>query len=120
MKDTTPRSESYLDFIRAQACVGICMQPIYMQNGPNFHGIEAAHVRIGNGGGTSLKPSDFCAVPLCHTCHSIQHQHGERIFWHQLNKDPDVICISLMGEWIAKNGKGKEAIGVLEEICADL
>lgn len=120
MKQVTPRSEAYLDFIRAQACIGICAQPLYNQNGPNHHSIEAAHVRIGNGGGMGLKPSDFRAVPLCHLCHLVQHQHGEASFWSELNKDPDVICISLMGEWLAKQGKGKEALGVLEEICGDL
>lgn len=38
---------------------------------------EAAHVRrIGNGSGTGYKP-EFCAIPLTHDEHALQHQSGE-------------------------------------------
>jgi len=28
-----------------------------------------------------MKPGDDKAVPLCHNCHTEQHQNGERTFW---------------------------------------
>lgn len=42
--------------------------------------IEAAHVRIGTDGGTSMKPSDSWTLPLCSYHHRAQHQHGEATF----------------------------------------
>lgn len=42
--------------------------------------IEAAHVRIGTGGGTSLKPADCHTIPLCSEAHRLQHQIGETSF----------------------------------------
>jgi len=42
--------------------------------------IEAAHVRIGTDGGTSMKPSDRFVIPLCSTHHRHQHTVGETTF----------------------------------------
>ena len=42
--------------------------------------IQAAHVRTGTDGGTGVKPSDFWAIPLCVSAHTIQHAIGERAF----------------------------------------
>lgn len=42
--------------------------------------IEAAHVRTGTDGGTSYKPSDCWAIPLCSEGHREQHQIGEHRF----------------------------------------
>jgi hypothetical protein len=55
---------------------------------------EAAHVRCGTDGGTSLKPSDRYAVPLCEGCHKIQHG-GELSFWSALRIDPLDIALRL-------------------------
>lgn len=49
---------------------------------------EAAHVRCGSDGGTSLKPSDRYTIPLCGGCHQRQHQMGELSFWADLKIDP--------------------------------
>lgn len=51
------------------------------------HPCDAAHVRIGTDGGTSLKPSDRFTVPLCRDCHRSQHE-GEVSFWAELGIDP--------------------------------
>jgi hypothetical protein len=40
----------------------------------------AAHVRMGTGGGTALKPPDRWTVPLCHHHHTEQHQIGHWAF----------------------------------------
>ena len=42
--------------------------------------IECAHVRNGTDGGTGLKPSDEWCLALCKSCHSRQHQIGEKSF----------------------------------------
>jgi hypothetical protein len=42
------------------------------------------------------KPHDYMAVPLCKTCHGMQHNCGERTFWDAVGKDPQAI----MGELI--------------------
>lgn len=42
--------------------------------------IEAAHVRTGTDGGTSVKPSDSWVIPLCWFHHAEQHQIGEARF----------------------------------------
>ena len=42
--------------------------------------IEAAHVRIGTDGGTSIKPSDGWTIPLGSGAHREQHAIGEQSF----------------------------------------
>jgi len=42
--------------------------------------IQAAHVRRGTDGGTSMKPSDIWVIPLCSFHHSEQHTLGEISF----------------------------------------
>src|ERR1700746_3426843 len=49
---------------------------------------EAAHVRSGSDGGTGIKPSDRYALPLCTSCHALQHEFGELRFWATLRIDP--------------------------------
>ena len=51
------RSKKYLDFIRSKTCFH-CGRPA-----------EPHHVRKYADGGTSLKPSDTYAVPVCRECH---------------------------------------------------
>lgn len=54
--------------------------------------IEAAHVRLGTNGGTSLKPSDKWCVSLCADCHARQHKVGERTFWKPLGINPKILA----------------------------
>jgi len=49
--------------------------------------IEAAHVRTGTDGATSIKPSDIWAIPLCSSAHRLQHQLGESAFEQRFGID---------------------------------
>jgi hypothetical protein len=69
------RSPAHLKFVRGFCC------SVAVKHGDSCGGkIEAAHVRIGTDGGTSLKPSDCWALPLCSVHHAEQHRIGERSF----------------------------------------
>jgi hypothetical protein len=61
----------HLDYIRSLPCV-LCSAPP-----PS----EAAHLRMGLGGGTGVKPHDYWTLPLCHAHHAHQHRVGEHVFW---------------------------------------
>jgi hypothetical protein len=45
-------------------------------------------VRSGSDGAAGTKPSDRYSVPLCSSCHALQHQFGELTFWSVLRIDP--------------------------------
>ena len=56
------RNANYLDFIRDKACL-LCGYPVS----------SAHHVRrLRWGAGTSIKPHDYCTIPLCEVnqCHN--------------------------------------------------
>ena len=57
--------------------------------------IEAAHVRLGTDGGTSVKPSDCYTVPLCSKAHREQHYIGERDFEARYGIDMKKIATGL-------------------------
>lgn len=69
-RDNRLRSPGHLAWVRSHACCA-CGATSY---------IEAAHVRNGGDGGTSLKPGDDRTISLCVPCHRLQHQVGERAF----------------------------------------
>ena len=88
------RSPAHLNHVRSHACVTCdASAPI-----------EAAHVRIGSDAGMGRKPSDYYAVPLCKSCHGLQHQMGERSFWGDVQIDPREV----MAELIATSPKRRE------------
>jgi len=66
--------------------------------------IQAAHIRLGTGGGMSMKPDDWFTVSLCSECHQAQHTKGERTFWANYNIDP----IALAGEFAKASPKAME------------
>jgi hypothetical protein len=69
------RSPQHLAHLRGFVCA------VSLTHGHECQGkIEAAHVRNGTDGGTSLKPSDCWALPLCRDHHAEQHRIGERSF----------------------------------------
>lgn len=74
---------------------------------------QAAHVRIGNGGGISLKPSDYRTVPLCHRHHSEQHQYGERTFWQKYGYDPQRMIARYLSQYVDP----RRAVDLLEELA---
>ena len=65
----------HLNYVRSLACI-ICDRPA-----PS----EAAHFRLGLGGGVAMKPSDDLTIPLCHAHHDEQHKckSGELGFWRK-------------------------------------
>lgn len=65
------RDAQFLVWLRQQKCA-YC----HTENDPN-NPIEAAHVRrVSEGAGVSIKP-EYCAIPLCHVHHALQHTKGE-------------------------------------------
>lgn len=103
----TPRNQDYLAYIRELPCIG-CDQL------PN-EGCEAAHVRIGGGGGMGLKPSDYRAVPLCHGCHARQHSVGERTFWREVGREPDQFIAGLIVAYMTCPRDGIAALEAMVE-----
>lgn len=67
------RDTGHLDFIRSLPCARCALEPS-----------EAAHIRIGGGGGMGMKPGDDKAIPLCHPHHALQHVRGERTFYRDI------------------------------------
>jgi hypothetical protein len=61
----------FLAWVRLQKCA-------YCHAAPNEHKpTEAAHVRrVAEGAGVAIKP-EYCAIPLCHNHHALQHAQGE-------------------------------------------
>lgn len=106
-KTKTYRNPEYLRFIRHHCSVTTWdppLQPWPEREDPLFDpesfGTVAAHVRIGNGGGMGLKPSDYRTVPLTDQEHREQHQVGERTWWRNLGVDPSQIIISLLCRYL--------------------
>lgn len=56
------------------------------------HPSQAAHVRMGTGGGMGLKPGDQFTCPLCPSHHREQHQIGHRAFNEKY--DVDLLAIA--------------------------
>lgn len=81
------RCKPHRKFVAGFACCGCGTF------GTDDNPVEAAHLRIGTGGGMGLKPSDRWVLSLCHRCHSgEQHQKGERSFWERRDVDPKALC----------------------------
>lgn len=61
----------FLAWLRLQKCA-------YCQVAPSPEKpTQAAHVRrVAEGAGVAIKP-EYCAIPLCHTHHALQHAQGE-------------------------------------------
>jgi hypothetical protein len=113
-KTKRPRAEDgrHLKFLRSLPCC-VC---------GTHKAIEAAHIRMGSlphgkpTSGTSEKPSDRWAVPLCADHHQLlpdaQHHIGEEAFWKKHNIDPFVLALSLWGE----TGHEEAALTILSEL----
>lgn len=101
------RDFKHLNFIRSLVCC-VCLR------GP----AQAAHIRKGlpahEKGGMGMKPHDKHTVPLCHECHSLQHNRGELSFW----KDMD-IPISLANALFVMTGDREKAMFKLMRFSRD-
>lgn len=62
--------------------------------------VEAAHVRTGTDGGTSMKPSDRYALPLCANHHRHQHHIGEGPFEKFYGISMRSIADGLWAQWL--------------------
>lgn len=80
-KNPPVRDHDYLEFMRSLNC------SYSGKYGPCGGEIVAAHIRMGGGAGMGMKPSDNRTIPLCHSCHSLQHQRGEMWFHGQYFQD---------------------------------
>lgn len=76
---------NHLAFIRSLPCCRCGRSPS-----------QAAHVRMGTGGGMGMKPDDRYTVPLCADHHREQHQVGEKAFWGE--DDPVRLAGYLAGD----------------------
>jgi len=70
--------KSYLNWLKKQPC----SNPDCKGNGGQM---IPAHQRILGNGGMGLKSPDRDALPLCFTCHSVEHR-GSITFWAQGSK----------------------------------
>jgi len=94
------RCASHLKFIRSFVCCLAGREPRACTGDAGWNGyqhecegiIEAAHVRTGTDGGTSLKPSDSFTIPLCSLAHKRQHQIGEPAFEKEWGIDMKAIA----------------------------
>lgn len=85
-QDAGKRSPGHRAFVRRHAC-SACGSVV---------NIECAHIRDGNGGGMSMKPSDRHCVSLCAECHRRQHEIGEASFWKRAGKNPNAIAAAFV------------------------
>ena len=71
MQSMKKRSPSHRRFIASLPCI------ITLASN-----VQAAHIRLNNGGGMGLKPADWYCVPLSVEMHEKQHRIGELRFWY--------------------------------------
>lgn len=72
------RNKLHQKFVRELCCIRC-----------HTHPCDPAHYRLQTGGGGALKPSDIFLLPICHGCHLIQHQHGEKTFYRDMFPDAE-------------------------------
>lgn len=85
------RDPAYLNHIRNLTCINC-----------GRYGVEAAHMRINYQAGAGIKPPDWLAIPLCHSCH-IERQHTEgKEIKAPYNYDMKVFCKLCYVRWIRK------------------
>ena len=106
-KTKTPRNPKYLEFVRSRACCVCGLK----------YTVVAHHIRMGGGGGTGIKPSDYRTVPLCDNHHKLLHQMGERSFWMipDAPNPENVVLRCLKGYVTEMVGDDAEAIALVIE-----
>ena len=60
------------------------------------------------------KPDDWNVTSLCGEHHALQHQRGEAMFWHQINRDPR----ALIEEFIKASPRRREIEQIRSERLA--
>jgi hypothetical protein len=73
-KDGVQRDKKYLEYIITNPCLvpgcGVC------NRNPGDGLIAYHHFKGLRGGGMSIKPPDYHAIPLCDEHHTLCHSHG--------------------------------------------
>lgn len=83
------KNKAYLNFIRQQDCI---------IEGHN-QGVVAHHVRL-NHWGMGIKPSDYRTIPITQMQHQKLHNQGESSFFIANKKDPNLIIMIKMFEYL--------------------
>lgn len=87
-KNPPLRNRAYLDFLRSQPCIVT-----------NLTETEPAHLRLNHMGGTSMKPHDWCALPLYWELHRQQNNTAEIKTWQRWAQDyPEFLARLLINE----------------------
>lgn len=97
------RDRAYLNFVRSGECLAC----------ETSERSQAAHVRMGHKGGMGQKPSDYRTLPLCHRCHSRQHQIGEESFWAELGKNPLFLILCRLSYYVTDKHAAIDALEML-------
>jgi hypothetical protein len=94
-KELTPRSEPYKAFIRSLPCT---LQGMFCQ----CNGDVAPHHT--DGGGMSLKGSDFSCVPLCHAHHLLMDNAGKkgRGIWSRQELEKIITRLNERFNWLQR------------------
>ncbi len=99
------RDNAYLAFLRRCRCLN-CNAPAPC---------DAAHIRWAPPGsgwryvGKAEKPNDARAIPLCRSCHTLQHSMSERRFWEDiLGYDPVEQCALHYERFMAQSSKASQ------------
>ena len=90
-KEGVLRDQKYLNFIAKQTCM--CPGCSVRNRVPEDGLIAYHHFKGLKGGGMSIKPPDFHAIPLCQYHHNLVHQMG----MSALNLDIECILKSILG-----------------------
>lgn len=97
--------EGYLAFLRKQPCC-VC----------HAHApCDAAHVKSashahGKPSSGTAKPDDKWCVPLCRSCHLLQHHAGNEMHWWRLqDKNPFTYAINYYAEYGGAGGEPKKS-----------
>ena len=86
-KHKTDRSPRYLKWLRTQMC---CYKGCGRKDG-EYMNIVPAHQSLLGGRGTSVKPPDYFALPLCAEHHAAEHLFGVESFWGNTDRKMLVI-----------------------------
>ena len=95
-KEITPRDQDYLDWLKTLKCA-ICDRPKYANRD-----IVPAHQSV-SGRGTSIKGSDYEALPLCTFCHDEEGQYGVETTWQGI--DRKLCIIKHLAKYITRKAK---------------
>jgi len=100
-----------MEWIRAQNCC--------ITGAPGQYGdVVAHHVRLGGGGGVSLKPSDFRCIPLHYSKHNELHAIGEKTFFSKTGFQPENLIALHLLKFIDEHGNIKDINVLLEDFIS--